>query len=156
MALIATSRSLLLLVKYLDTYLIGVELCLQDCVIVINVTLINYKCCNPSVFALLLSHPGTMLTTISTGIWGIHTSQTSSEPTSRLIDSDLSGVSPCWWISTRNTRTGTLGWSRHGHAFTWLRCQKRMSDLWAGLSHHCPLPAITIPDVNLQVSELVG
>jgi hypothetical protein len=42
-------------------------------------TLINYKCCNPSVFALRLTHPGTWVTGRLTSIWGFHSSTTTSE-----------------------------------------------------------------------------
>jgi hypothetical protein len=39
-------------------------------------TLINCKCCNPSVFPLRLTHPGTLATSKSTRIWGFHSSPT--------------------------------------------------------------------------------
>jgi hypothetical protein len=42
-------------------------------------TLINYKCCNPSAFALGLTHPDTLVTSKSTSIWGFHSSPTTSE-----------------------------------------------------------------------------
>jgi hypothetical protein len=42
-------------------------------------TSVSCRCCNPSVFALQLTHPGTLVTGKFTTIWGFHSLPTTSE-----------------------------------------------------------------------------